>query len=143
MFAVSGIGDVIISTAAIISSGAILGIARATMKLIKARQTKEREDTQDLKSVTTFFFGEDANPRTGTPAKTGWTTKVDNTLQTLSDGQLRTEHAVKKILGEVVPNGGHNLRGAVERAAGIAGVEAADQTTERKRVQERDAEHDK
>lgn len=66
---------------------------------------KHRQDARDAQGLREFFFDTPANDRTGVPAKKGWTTKVDETLN--------------EILAELKPdhNGGHNLRGAVDRTA--------------------------
>ena len=140
MLAVAGVAEIIIYTAAGILAAAILGISRAATKLYQSRQIKQREATQDLKTFSSFLFGEDKNPRTGTPAKEGWTSKVDMSLQILTAGQSRTdaaqvriEHAINQVKTEVVDdnNGDHNLRGIVKRGAEAAGAEVIRQTGER------------
>ncbi len=97
----------------------VLGIGRAGMGLMRTKQTQARQEEADQRILTEFFFDTPRDPRTGTPAKIGWTTKVDACLKELTDGQARIERAVHQTLSEVVPdaNGGHNLRGAVDRAA--------------------------
>ena len=95
----------------------VLGIGRAGMGLMRTKQTQARQEEADQRILTEFFFDTPRDPRTGTPAKIGWTTKVDACLKELTDGQARIERAVHQTLSEVVPdgNGGHNLRGGIDR----------------------------
>lgn len=72
--------------------------------------SKHQADARDAQGLREFFFDTPGNPRTGVPPKKGWTTLVD-------ERQDRIERKVDAVLGEVKPNGGHNLRGAVDRAA--------------------------
>lgn len=99
----------------------MVAIARAFTKTYGKYQAESR----DKKDLSGFLFDTPENPRTHVPAKEGWTTKVDRTLQLLTAGQARTEGAVKEILREVKPdgNGELNLRGIVDRAALAAGAE--------------------
>lgn len=71
---------------------------------------KHRQDSRDAVGLREFFFDTPGNPRTGVPPKKGWTTLVD-------ERQVRMERKLDAVLGEVKPNGGHNLRGAVDRTA--------------------------
>lgn len=118
---------VLIYLAVALISAAILGATRAAMKWLQSHQTDKRNEDYDQRTLAEFFFDTPRDPRTGTPGKQGWTTTVDNTLKVLADGQARTERAVNKILGEVQQdgNGGHNLRGVVERGAKAAGADVS------------------
>jgi hypothetical protein len=131
---------VLFSIVGIIGATLVIAIARSAMKLFQSSQTKRRDDVSDQRENREFFFDTPANPRTGTPAKQGWTTKVDLTLQELQQGQIRTTSLVNEVLRELKPdgNGGHNLRGLVERSVEAAGVETTSQVIERTRVQARD-----
>jgi hypothetical protein len=140
LFAASGGVTVLITTLALCAAGLIGWIARAFMNLVKTRQSKARDDERAERTLSAFLFDQERDPRTGTPATTGWTTRVDQTLSVLTSGQarteaaqVRTERAVHQILEELRPdgNGGHNLRGLVERSAEAAGVEVGKQTKER------------
>lgn len=123
----SGTETLLIYVAAAVIGAAILGFARAVMKFIQTRQTAQRQDEWDQRTLSEFFFDKERDPRTGTPAKEGWTTLVNRTLKELVDGQARIERAVHLTLNEVVPdgNGGHNLRGAVDRSAKAADAEVS------------------
>lgn len=103
----------------------ILGAGKAVMGLIRSSQTKKRNEESDQRILTEFFFDTPADPRTRTPGKEGWTTKVDATLVSLKAGQQQTQNLLNEVLGELRPdgNGGHNLRGVVERGAEAAGAE--------------------
>ena len=98
----------------------ILGIGRAGMGLVRTRQAKVRADESDARNLSTFFFDQPRDSRTGTPATVGWTTKVDATLDQLTKSQAHTTKILNEILYEVKPNGGGNLRGAVDVAAQAA-----------------------
>lgn len=118
MFAISsGVQQVLILAGATIIAAICIAAGRALMKLLQNRQTQARENDFDQRTLAEFFFDTDRDPRTGAPAKEGWTTKVDRTLRELTASQLRIEKAVHLTLGEVVKdgNGGHNLRGGVDR----------------------------
>lgn len=102
---------------------ALIGFGKAVAGLWRSNQSKRRVDEQDQRTLKEFFFGAEKDPRIGTPAKEGWTTKVDRQLagQTRQLEQLRvtqhqTSNAVQQILYELTPNGGSNFRGKVERA---------------------------
>ena len=114
----SGWSEFLILAAAGVVGAFVLGIGRAGMGLMRTKQTQARQDEADQRILTEFFFDTPRDPRTGTPAKEGWTTKVDRSLKQLADSQARIERAVHLTLSEVVPdsNGGHNLRGAVDRS---------------------------
>ena len=114
------------------------------MKLFEGSKTKRRQEEQDQQTLSEFFFDTPRNQRTGTPAKQGWTTKVDATLETLTKGQAHTTKLVHEVLQELKPdgNGGHNFRGLIERSAEAAGIEVNTQTVERTRVQKRDQRQD-
>lgn len=116
----SGLETVIIYVAAAVLGAVILGIGRATMNLIRSRQARKRSEETDNKTLTDFFFGTERDPRTRTPAREGWTTKVDRQLEQLRKTQHQTSNAVQQILYELQPNGGSNFRGAVERVTDIA-----------------------
>ena len=115
----SSLTEFFVLAAAGIVGAIVLAAGRAMMGLVRTRQTKQRADEKDQDKLSTFFFDQPRDPRTGTPGTEGWTTKVDRTLKELKDSQLRIEKAVHLTLNEVVQdgNGGHNLRGAVDRIA--------------------------
>ena len=115
-------------------------VARSTMKFFEGRQKKQHQQDYDQRTLSEFFFDTPRDPNTGTPAKQGWTTKVDATLETLTRGQAHTTKLIHEVLGELKPdnNGGHNFRGLMERSAEAAGIEVSQQTEERNRVQGRD-----
>ena len=141
MFAISsGIENLLIISAAGVLGAIILGIGRAVMKVLQTRQARSRNDDFDQRTLSEFFFDTPRDQRTGAPAKEGWTTKVDRTLEQLAQGQTRQAGLLNEVLREIKPdgNGGHNFRGVVERAAAAADVETEKQTTERDRVQLRD-----
>lgn len=141
MFAISaGTETLLIYVAAAVIGAAILGIGKAVMGLVRTRQLKARNTEFDQRTLTEFFFDIDRDPRTGTPARQGWTTKVDKTLDILTKGQNQTTRMLNEVLREIKPdgNGGHNLRGIMERQAEAVGIEVDKQVEERKRVQERD-----
>lgn len=96
----------------------ILGSGKALMELVRTRQTKDRADEEAERNLTSFFFDQPRDPRTGTPATTGWTTKVDRALSDLAKG-------LREVLDEVTEdrNGDHNLRGIVKRGAEAAGAD--------------------
>lgn len=148
MFAISsGTETLLIYVAAAVIGAAILGFARAVMKFMQTRQTTQRQEEYDQRTLSEFFFDRERDPKTGVPAKEGWTTAVNKALDTLTRGQAQTTRMINEILREIKPdgNGGHNLRGLVERGAKAAdlGVKAAElevdrQIVERERVQRRD-----
>ena len=163
LVATSGASEVLIFAAAAVLAGLVGWIAKATMSLIKSRQSKQRDDERAEHTLSQFFFDQERDPRTGTPATVGWTSRVDQTLGILTAGQSRTEaaqrrieHTVQEIAYELKPNGGGNLRAIVEMGAQAAGVEVVKQedervqqtdertlsTAERGRVQQRDARWD-
>ncbi len=118
MLAIStGLSQFLILAGAGIVGAVILGIGRAGMGLMKTRQTQTRQDEFDQRTLTEFFFDTPRDSRTGAPAKIGWTTKVDGQLDRLSKSQTETQRVLNEILYEVKPNGGGNLRGAVDRVA--------------------------
>lgn len=121
----SGLLTLLELAGATVLAAIVLAIARAVMESFKKRQDDQRQDEYDQRTITEFFFDTPSDARTKTPAKEGWTTKVDNTLSELKEGQARIESAVHQTLSEVIPdgNGGHNLRGAVDRGAAAAGKE--------------------
>ena len=128
----SGLQTFLILAAATVIATVIIGFGRAVVGYVKLKQTKAREDEFDQRTLSEFFFDTDRDPRTGTPAKEGWTTKVDRTLQQLAAGQAtlaaaqaETAKAVHEILYEVKPNGGGNLRGGVDRIEQAATTEVA------------------
>jgi hypothetical protein len=114
----SGLQTFIVLAAATVIATLIIGFGRAAVAYVKLRQTKAREDEFDQRTLSEFFFDTERDPRTGTPAKEGWTTKVDRALTDLAAGQRRIEQAVHLTLSEVQPdgNGGHNFRGVAEKA---------------------------
>lgn len=124
MFAISsGTETLVIYVAAAVIGAVILGFGRAVMKFIQNRQTSLRQGEWDQRTLSEFFFDRDRDPRTGTPAKEGWTTTVNKALAQLAASQERTNAMVNKILYEITPNGGHNLRGGIDRMAEAAATE--------------------
>ena len=118
----SGVEVVLIYAAAAVLGAVILGVGRALMKLIQSRQADKRADEADDRTLKEFFFGLEKDVRTGTPAREGWTVTVDRCLAALTRGQettqtmaTETRHLVDKILYELTPNGGSNMRGAIDR----------------------------
>ena len=71
----------------------VVVIARA------ASQTwgKNKNQGDDIDSLSDFLFDQPSNPRTRTPAKKGWTTQVDEKLGSLDDGQLEILRQIKYI----------------------------------------------
>ena len=123
MFAADTAGqEIFTGLAYTVGAGFIFAVARAGMHFYEKRQTA----TMDNASLTDFFFDSPPNPRTRTPARKGWTSKVDETLELLVTGQatLTTEvSAMRKEAGEAIR---------------LARLEVAKQVTERERVQQRD-----
>ena len=78
---------------------------------------RSEQDEADARNLSKFFFDTPRDPRTGTPAKIGWTTKVDACLKELTDGQARIERAVLNVIGKMFRTvmAGSNFRGAVDR----------------------------
>lgn len=141
MFAISsGTETLLIYVAAAVIGAAILGFARVVMKFIQGRQTAQRLEDWDQRTLSEYFFDTPRDTRTGAPAKDGWTTVVNRTLKQLVDGQAQTTRMINEILREIKPdgNGGHNFRGVVERGISAASDEVGKQITERERVQRRD-----
>ena len=139
MWGVSGgLSELIILTVSAIAGAAILGFGKAVMSLMRTRQTKQRMENDDERTRQRFFFDQPADPRTGTPATTGWTTTVNATLRELAAGQTDTAKKVDQILYELMPNGGGNFRGMVEKNAAAAQKEVGEQVAERGRVKRRD-----
>lgn len=95
--------------------GFVLAVGTAVAKTFG----KHRQDARDAQGLREFFFDTPGNPRTGVPPKTGWTSKVDAAISEMRASQGTIERKLDDVLGEVKPdgNGGHNLRGAVDRAA--------------------------
>ncbi len=103
----------------------ILGLGRAVMGLVRTTQTKKRAAETDQATMSEFLFGTPRDPRTGMPAREGWTRRVDKALETLASG-------LEEVLSEIKPdrNGRHNLRGIVERGAEAAGATLPPDTEE-------------
>lgn len=142
MFAASDfLGNVLIGVLYTAGAALIIGIVRAAIQTTRKRQMVARDNA----ALTEFFFDTPENPRTRVPSKKGWTTKVDETLGDLAAGQTRIERVVHDIRSEVKPdgNGGHNMRGELQRLQRDASAEAQFQTDERVRVQGRDEQIDK
>lgn len=144
---------------ATVGAAILIAIGTSVVHIIRKRETSISNSAEDNRTVSEFLFDTPADPRTHTPAREGWTTKVDRVLE--------------GILKELLPdgNGGHNLRGQVTRAelnaqqaatdaakavvaaetaataaarAVIAAeAEAEAQTVERERVAERDKKADR
>lgn len=114
----SGIEQFLILALAGIIGAAVLGAGRAVMGLIRTRQTKQRQNTEDQRTLSEFFFGVEADPRTRTPGREGWCVKVDRSLEQLTTG-------LSQVISELIPdgNGRQNLRGITERTAETLGVE--------------------
>lgn len=76
----------------------IVAIARA------ASQTwgKNKNQGEDIDSLSEFLFDQPSNPRTRTPAKKGWTTQVDERLKSLDDGQLEILRNVKAFGNTII-----------------------------------------
>lgn len=145
MFAIStGLQNLLIIAGASLLCATVLAVGRSGMNLMRKRQTDQRQEAYDQRTLSEFFFDTPRDSRTGTPGKEGWTTKVDRTLGQLGKGQERTAGLLNEVLREIKPdgNGGNNFRGIVERAAEAASTEVDRQVTERGRVQRRDRQWD-
>lgn len=141
MFALSAFtGNVLEGIVYTLLAGLVVAIVRAAIQTARKRQVAARDDA----SLREYFFDTEANPRTGVPAKEGWTSKVDKTLAFLAAGQarteagqLRTERVVKEVLAELQHdgNGQDNFRGMVERGIAASADEAIASSGERDRGQ--------
>lgn len=119
MFAISGgFEEFIILAAAGVIGAVVLGAGRAVMGLVRSRQTRQRQNVEDQRTLSEFFFGVEADPRTRTPGREGWCVKVDRSLEQLASG-------LQEVISQITPdhNGRHNLHGVVERTAEAVGVE--------------------
>ena len=134
----SGLSQLFVLAGAGILGAIVLGIGRAVMGLMRTRQTTQRQEEFDQRTLAEFFFDTERDSRTGAPPKEGWTTTVNRTLAELKRSQDHTAKIVNEILYELKPNGGGNFRGLVERGVEAAGAEVDKQVEERKRVQDRD-----
>lgn len=116
----SGVQNFLILAGATVIATIVIGFGKAMMGIVRTRQIKGREEENDQRVLSEFLFGSERDPRTGTPAKEGWTDKVDRSLAELTASQSRIEKAVHLTLSEVVQdgNGGHNMRGAIDRLDG-------------------------
>lgn len=126
MFALSSTVDSIILYVLIgLITAAILGLGRAFMKWTQGKQTKVRQNADTQRLLTEYLFDTPSDPIARTPARIGWTSKVDLALENLQRGQDRIEKAVHLTLSEVVPdgNGGHNMRGGIDRLAEAASAD--------------------
>lgn len=76
----------------------VLAIARA------AGQTwgKNKNQGEDIASVSDFLFDQPENPRTHTPAKKGWTTQVNEQLRVLNEGQDEILKTVKSVGNTII-----------------------------------------
>jgi hypothetical protein len=135
------VANVLIGVLYTAGAALVIGIVRAAVQTTRKRQTVARDNA----ALTEFFFDTPENPRTRVPAKKGWTTRVDELLGQLTDGQSRIERAVHDIRSEVKPdgNGGHNMRGELQRLQKDSNAEAKASSNERGRVQGRDDTIDK
>lgn len=136
-------------------SGIAVLIGGGVVTLVRKRRSTAKDDIEDMGNLTDFLFDKPSNPRTRTPATTGWTTMVNATLEDHGRRLADIGGMVQQVLAEVKPdgNGGHNLRGAVvrsakaadeareaaERAVQAAQDEAQLQVEERERVARREA----
>lgn len=103
--------------AAAVLGAIILGVGKAAMNLVRKRQAEHRQDDADQQTLISFLFDTPSDPRTRTPLRKGWTTKVDETLLRLTQAQEQTTRLVREVLAELKPdgNGGHNFRGKVDK----------------------------
>lgn len=76
----------------------VLGIARAAVQT----WGKNKNQGDDIESVSEFLFDQPSNPRTRSPARKGWTTQVDERLKSLDDGQLEILRTVKSIGNTII-----------------------------------------
>ena len=90
------------------------------MRLFTSWLDDRKERIVDRASMSEFFFGHEANPRTRLPGADGWVKEVNARFDDVDTSLANLAQSVQLILEEVKPdgNGGHNLRGAVDRAAG-------------------------
>lgn len=76
----------------------VLAIARAAVQT----WGKNKNQGDDIDSVSEFLFDQPSNPRTRTPARKGWTTQVDERLKSLDDGQIEILRTVKDIGSTII-----------------------------------------
>lgn len=76
----------------------VLAIARA------ASQTwgKNKNQGEDIESISDFLFDQPANDRTKAPAKKGWATEVNEKLKSLDDGQVEILKTVKSVGSKII-----------------------------------------
>lgn len=88
-----------------------------------------RRSTEDhaQKTQSDYLFGTSANETARTPATVGWITTVDARIENIDrklDQVIGVVNSIKGdsavIVHEVTPNGGENLRGSADKAAGKA-----------------------
>jgi flagellar biosynthesis/type III secretory pathway M-ring protein FliF/YscJ len=71
----------------------VVAIVRAVVQTYNKRMTEQH----DAASLAEFFFDQDVNPRTHVPARKGWTTVVDETLNQLKEGQAEQKELLENV----------------------------------------------
>ncbi len=110
----TGFGTICILAIASIVTAIILGTGKMVMGIVRTRQARAKAEESGLSNFGKYFFDQPRDEQTGTPATVGWTTKVDATLEQLTKSQAHTTKILNEILYEVKPNGGGNLRAAID-----------------------------
>lgn len=77
---------------------AVVSMVRSVIKTYDRWKKGRDDDVSDVKSISLFLFGHDANERMRTPAQEGWTDKVDRRLKDIDEGNLETIKLVKKVI---------------------------------------------
>ena len=91
-------GEILVYAIAAAAGALLVAIGRAAMNLVKKRQTERRETTEDQQNLAEFLFGIPHDARTGTPAREGWTSRVDRILGQLSTGQAQTMQLLREVV---------------------------------------------
>jgi hypothetical protein len=86
-----------------------VAVTAAIVRAVLQTYSRSRHRVQDAESLSEFFFDQPRNDSSGVPAKKGWTTKVDEQLETLANGQAKQAALIESVgadVKRVLKNGG-------------------------------------